>query len=531
MSFDMGMKRHNRVTFKPHTMNQPTLLPPSLEELIPEKHLVRVVNRVVDRLNIDPLIQQYAGGGASSYHPAMMLKVLIYCYTQQIYSSRQIARALRENVNLMWLSGNNRPDFRTINRFRSEKMKAVIDQVFTAVLQYLVEAGYVKLEDYFVDGTTVAANANKFRVVWAKQTERYKAQVEATIKELLESIEAANEAEDQEYGEHDLPEVGEQVEEGLDSEKLKKKIDELNRRLEAEPENKEVRKGVQKLEREYLPRQQKYEQQEVILGGRGSYARGDEDASSMLLKEDKGPKRAWPKPAYNVQMGTEGQFVVGFSIHQNAADSSCFIEHLERVKEQCGRLPNKVVADAGYGSEENYHYLEENQVVSYVKYNSYHREKKKHRKPELKRRQRFRGESFTYDEEQNQFICPEGKPLTWLGSRKRLTSTGYETEQRIYECAECDGCPSKADCTQAKGNRRLYESPKTRRYREQARLNLESEEGQRLRSQRGIEVEAVFGMIKHNMRFRRFLLRGKEKVKIEWGLLSMAHNMKKLAAA
>jgi transposase len=512
-------------------MNQPSLLPPSLEELIPGNHLVRVVDRVVDRLNINPLLKQYVGGGSSSYHPRMMLKVLIYGYTQQIYSSRRIAKALRENVNFMWISGNNRPDFRTINRFRGKTMKPVIDQVFTAVLQYLIDAEYVKLDEYFVDGTTIAANANKFRVVWAKQTARYKAQVQEKIKELLETIEAVNEAEDEEYGDKDLAEMGEEVEDGLDSEKLKEKIEELNRRLGEEPENRTLQKGIHKLEGEYLPRQEKCERQEEILNGRGSYARGDEDASSMQLKEDKGPKRAWPKPAYNVQLGTEGQFVVGFSIHQSAGDSGCLIEHLERVKEQCGRLPEKVVADAGYGSEENYQYLEDNQVGNYVKYSTYHREKKKHRNPELKRKKRFRGESFAYDKEQDRFTCPEGKHLTFQGSRKRTTSTGYEAEQRIYEYGGCEGCPSKADCTEAKGNRRLYESPKTRRYRQQARANLESEEGQRLRFRRGIEVEAVFGLIKHNMKFRRFLLRGKEKVKVEWGLISMAHNMKKLAAS
>ena len=144
-------------TFKPYTQAQPSLIPPSWDELIPANHQVRVVNGAVDQINLEPLLRKYKGGGTSSYHPRMMLKVLVYAYTQRIYSSRQIAKGLRENVNFMWLSGGNRPDFRTINEFRGEKMKGVIEEVFSSVLELLVEEGYVKLENYFVDGSKVEA--------------------------------------------------------------------------------------------------------------------------------------------------------------------------------------------------------------------------------------------------------------------------------------------------------------------------------------------------------------------------------------
>ena len=119
----------------------------------------------------------------------MMLKVLVYAYTQRIYSSRQIAKALRENVNFMWMSGGNRPDFRTINDFRGEKMKGVIEEVFTSVLELLVEEGYVKLENYFVDGTKMEANANQHKVVWAKSRAKYQERLQEKIKELLKEIE------------------------------------------------------------------------------------------------------------------------------------------------------------------------------------------------------------------------------------------------------------------------------------------------------------------------------------------------------
>lgn len=116
-------KGHQQVTFKPYTMDQLALLPADLEELIQGNRLVRVVNRVIDGLDLEPILKQYKGGETSSYHPRMMLKVLVYAYTQRINSSRQISKALQENVNFMWISGDKRPGFRTINRFWGNVMK------------------------------------------------------------------------------------------------------------------------------------------------------------------------------------------------------------------------------------------------------------------------------------------------------------------------------------------------------------------------------------------------------------------------
>ena len=164
--------------FKPYEQNQPMLLPPNLEEMIPDGHIVRVVDEIIERINIDPLLQQYKGGGTSAYHPKMLVKVIIYAYTQRIFSSRQIAKALRENINFMWLSEMNRPDHRTINRFRGKVMKAVIDEGFYAVVEQLLDQGYLDLEKYFIDGTKLEANANRYSFVWRKNTDRYKAQLQ-----------------------------------------------------------------------------------------------------------------------------------------------------------------------------------------------------------------------------------------------------------------------------------------------------------------------------------------------------------------
>lgn len=152
------------MVFKPYLRGQ-LQLPTDLEELVPAEHVVRVVDDTIDRMDLRPLIRQYKGGGKSSYHPQMMLKVLVYAYTQRIYPSRQIAKALRENLYFMWLSGLNRPDFRTINRFRSTVLRGVMEHVFGGVVRLLIDEGFLKLEHYFLDGTKIEANANRQRAV------------------------------------------------------------------------------------------------------------------------------------------------------------------------------------------------------------------------------------------------------------------------------------------------------------------------------------------------------------------------------
>lgn len=561
-------------------MGQVMLLPTNLEELIPANHLVRVIHKYVERMDLSPLLARYKGGGTSSYHPKMMLKVFLYAYTQKTYSSRRIAKALRENIFFMWLSGNQRPDFHTINYFRGKILRGLIEEIFGTLLILLVEEEYIKLEDYFVDGTKLEANANRYTFVWAKNTERYQRQLLDKVKALFEQIDQLNAAEDARYGDRDLEEMG--TESSLDAEKLNEKVAQLNERLKAKeqadsqpaerepaneeqsqtekqgdenqagaepseeapeprlseilstkiqevkqslaenPGNKFLTKALKTLEEDYLGRAKKYEEQERLLDGRNSYSKTDPDAIFMRMKDDH-LRNGQLKPGYNIQIGTEKQFVVGFSLHQEAGDPTCLIPHLEQVKECLDRLPDKVAGDAAYGSEENYAYLEHEQVENYLKYKSFDKEQKKRYKPNP-----YKAENMAYDPEQDQFTCPNGKRLRYRWTEHRKTKNGYQTEQRIYECESCEDCPLKAECTKATGNRKIQVNFQLWTYRQQARENLLSEEGKRLRSERGIDVETVFGRIKEDWGFRRFLLRGLEKVSIEWGLLSMAHNLAKV---
>jgi transposase len=520
------MKREKSLpVFKPYVMNQMSLMPQSYEEKIPAEHLVRLVNEAIEALDLEILLAQYEGGGTSSYHPKMMLKVLVYAYCKKIYTSRKIAEALEENIHFMWLSGEQTPDFRTLNDFRGRRMRAVIEAVFSAVVEQLVAKGYVKLENYFVDGSKIEADANKHKVVWEKRRKRYEGNVKAKIKELLAMIEAENAQEEAEYGEKDLESKGGGGSGEETAQALKETVKALNERLKGE-RSKATREAIQKLEKDCLPRLEKYEEQKKILAGRNSYSKTDPKATCMRMKEDRGAEKAWPKPAYNVQLGTEGQFVVGYSVHNHSSDPIALIPHLKKLKRQ----PKNVIADAAYGSEENYAYLEQQQLGNYLKYTTFYQDTHHYRHSEVIRKHQFRSDHFDYDPQTDEFICPNKQRLTYLYTGKHKTDNGYESDRCYYECPNCQDCPLKSQCTKAKGNRRIQISFKLLEYRRQARENLTSETGQALRKKRSVEVETVFGNIKHNLRFRRFHLRGLEKVNTEWGLVCIAHNMRKLAS-
>ena len=492
--------------------------------MIPEGHLVRLVNEAVEELDLEIMLAQYEGGGTSSYHPKMMLKILVYAYCKKIYTSRKIGEALEENIHFIWLSGGQTPDFRTLNDFRGKRMKGVIEEVFSAVVEQLIAKGYVKLENYFLDGSKIEADANKHKVVWEKRRQRYEENVKGKIKELLAVIEAENAKEEAEYGEKDLESKGGRGPVEETARALKETVKALNERLKGEA-SKATREAIQKLEKDCLPQLEKYEEQKRVLAGRKSYSKTDLDATCMRMKEDRGAEKAWPKPAYNVQLGTEGQFIVGCSVHKNSSDTVTMVPHLEEQQHK----PKNIVADAGYGSEENYAYLEQAELGNYVKYTTFYQDTHNYRNPEIIQKHQFRAEHFDYDPQKDEFICPNKQRLSFLYIGNYKTDNGYESDRRHYECQNCQACPLKSQCTKAEGNRRIQISFKLLDYRRQARKNLTSETGIALRKKRSVEVETVFGHIKHNMRFRRFHLRGLEKVKTEWGLICIAHNLKKLA--
>ncbi len=518
----MPKGKSKKLTFKTYNPNQVFLLPPSFDELIPGGHMVRVVSQTIEQLNIDPLLKAYKGGGASIFHPKMMIKVLVYAYLNGIYPSRKIAKELREDINFMWLSGMNRPDFRTINLFRSSRLKPVIDKVFGSMVIFCQEQGYIKLENYFIDGTKMEADASKNSYVWAKNVKRYKANAEEKIRELLRHIEQINDTENLQYGDKDLEELGQNNE--LSSEKIKEQVKKINDQLSDKKKeeglsktDEKVARAVKKIEKEHLPKLEQYKQQEKNLSGRNSYSKTDVDATFHRLKN------GLLRPSYNMLLGCENQFIINYSIHQNPGESGLFVEHFKKLADQIGVLPENVIGDSTFGTEENYSYLEQEVIGNYLKYNTFHFEQTKTYKENP-----FSKDKFVYTQSSDTYICPGNKTLHFKEIRETKTDNGYIGHVRIYECEDCQGCPFADQCKKAKGNRTLQINLKLNQYRAQALENLTSPKGVKLRKQRNIEPESVFGDIKWNLHYNRLKLRGKEKVNIEIGLISIAHNVKKI---
>lgn len=509
-------KRHNKVVFKPYDTAQ-LALPMEMSIKIPENHLCRVVDSAVEGMDIKNLEGMYKGGGTSSYNPKMMLKLLTYAYTQKIWSSRQIAKAIRENIYFMWLARGNEPDFRTLNRFRLQ-LRETIAEVFRELILYLNFKGRLDLKDYFLDGTKMEANASKYSFVWKKSVEKNRVKLGEKVKALMDEIDRANEIEDERYGDDDLSQTVTE-----DPEAIKELIDRLNKKL-ADRDSKSTkitRKIIRRLDKDILPRARRYRRQLADIGGnRRSMSNTDKDATFMRMKEDH-MLNGQLKPGYNLQVGTEGKYVVDYGLSQDANDKNCLKPSLERYRKAYGKYPEQVIADAGYGSEENYEFMQDAGVEAYVKYQSFHQEQKRKygKDPCIK-------DNMSYDMIEDAYVCKHGGKFRYLSKGQRKSVRGYVSNFKLYVCDECNGCPHRSKGivyrrVEMEVNERL-ESYKTK-----VSSLLQSPEGIRLRGQRCIEPEFVFSVIKHAMGFTRFMLRGLEKVNVEAGLLFMAYNLKR----
>ena len=514
-------KVQTKAVFKSINQYQTLLFPPSLDELIPENDLVRIVSQVVDTMDLSQLLNQYKGGGTSSYHPRMLLKVLLYSYCNKVYTGRKIAKAIRQNINYMWLAGMSQPDFRTINLFRSSRAKEVIETIFQEMLGYLMEKQYIQYENYFCDGTYIIADCNKNKMIWKKNAERYKVKIQEKCKVLFKQIDTLNTEENIKYGGKDLEELGLEITK-INQEEIKQQAQKLTKKLETATSKKE-KLAIKRLEKEankYISKLDKYDAQINKSNTRSGYNKTDEDASAMMMKN-----KVEVLPAYNVMAGSENQFITGLTVHQNSNDGRCFKEHIEKVIELSPKKPENIVADSIFGTEHNYELIEKEKIENYMKFPTFHNENKKKTQgnPFLK-------ENFKYAKDSDSYICPNEKRLIYKETKKDISKSGYEATVKKYECQNCNGCPFYDQCCKTENgkNRTIYVNENLERHKQKARENLKSEKGEKKRKQRSIEIESCFGDIKHNMEFRRFHLRGKEKVHTEMSLIAMAHNLRKM---
>jgi len=463
--------------FREYSQCQGFLLPPSLDEFVPENHEARIINEVVDTMDLWPLLAKYEGGGAPAYHPAMMLKVIICAYSQEIYSSRGIAQELKTDTAFMFLSGLQSPDFRTICLFRAEHAD-VLPDLFVEVVRLCASLGMVGLGHIAFDGTKLKANASvrqtRDRDGLEKEIERIKEQ----MKEMIQASAKIDDLEDLMYPDGDGSEIAEE---------LRKKEYRLKKLQEA---------------REVLERE-KLEKVNVT------------EPDSRLMKDSRG----LIQPSHNGQIAVDDkeQIIVAADVSQNATDHAEFKPMVEQVERNLGNLPKEGSADAGYSSYDNLEYAEVKGLDLYMPDNFLEAldEKEEGEK-------RYHKSNFQYDEWRDVYICPEGKELKRWAEQKREGKPPLI----LYRGESCRECPVRERCTT--GETRTVSRDGREPLLEAMRQKLRSEEGKQIYKKRGYTVEPVFGEMKWDGRKPSMSLRGLVKVRGEFSLMCLVHNVKKI---
>ncbi len=516
--------------YKDYNINQ-LVLPLNLEIKIQDNDIARHVNNLVESIPQKAFDKYYKETGCPAYHPKMMLKILLCAYSQSVFSGRKIEALLSDSIRMMWLSQGYSPSYRTINRFRSNKdMQELLCQCFVQFRSQLIKEKIIANEAIFIDGTKIEADANKFSFVWKKAVERYgrnliensrRIYVELVEQKIIPAMELEQEAT---INEEEIVAVVEKLDEAIDA--MDKKIAESD----SVEERKQIRnkrkrpKQLRKILSDNIARKQKYAKQLDIMGNRNSYSKTDPDATFMRMKEDY-MKNGQLKPGYNVQIATEGQYALAYDLFPNPTDTRTLKPFLDVIETSYFTLPEYIVADAGYGSEENYvDIIENRQLTPLITYGMYLKEKEKRYKKDA-----FKIANWDYDSEGDYYTCPSGKRLIFVYNFQRKDKNGFVRNFKVYECEDCCNCPYRSQCCKAKegNNRKISINVKWEQQKEYIRTQLSDKKTGKIYKRRKIDVEPVFGFLKANLRFNRFTVRGKFKAKIEMGLALMAVNLRK----
>lgn len=508
--------------FRSYDPDQTLLFPQRIDRDIPKDDPVRILKSVIESLDLSGFKKLYHERGRSPYHPKMMLMVILYSYMNNVYSCRKIEKLLYRDIYYIWLSGYQKPDFATINRFRN-RVKNEIGHIFTLLVLILVEKGFVTLEVGYLDGTKIESKANKYTFVWRKSVERNREKLLEKIRVLLQQIneqmaqDKAADVDTLELTPQTLCEISKEFKEALGSAPEAKTKEEKAAQRGKNKMFKELERHGEKLA-EYNSRLEQME-------GRNSISKTDPSATFMRMKED-AMCNGQTKPGYNLQISSENQFITDFALFPNPTDTLTFIPFLGSFPGRYGRFPKRVVADSGYGSEENYRFMDEAGIEGFVKYNRFHLEHRPRYKPDT-----FHPDSLYYNEEGDYYICPMGQRMSRTGTVQTRTEGGYISQSACYRAIRCKGCPLRCLCYKAKANQRTIRvNHRLNAYKRKACELLTSEEGIKERGRRCIEPEAVFGQMKSNMAYRRFRHMGKDKVVMDFTFFAIAFNIKKLCS-
>lgn len=497
------------------------VIPMDIEEMIPVDDSVRLLNAVMERMNYTKLRAAYSRMGRIERSPKHLFKILVYGYMNGIYSSRKLERACQRDINFMYLLGRAKaPDHATIARFRSERLTDVVEDLFAQLVQHLGVAGELSLTTAFIDGTKLEANANRYSFVWKQSTQKNEEKLQEKMKVQLPALAA-------EFGLRFH--IGQNIK-AKDLKKLRKRLKTIQTQqrivfTHGKGQRKmPLQRAVEKVE-DYLARQKKYNDYNHSFGDRNSFSKIDRDATFMRMKEDH-MKNGQLKPGYNVMLAVDAEYIVSAMVSQERSDSQTFIPMLQTLK---GLGYTKPVADAGFESEENYTWCETNGQVAFIKPANYEKAKTRKYRSDIGRR-----ENMPYDEKSDSYLCHQKHSIQASYEKKSRSKAGYPIVTTVYTCSECTGCPDKDRCIKGQSktpleerSKNLYVSKTFLRQRQEMQKRIQDEEGILLRINRSIQVEGAFGVLKQDMGFRRFLLRGKVKVQTELLLLCMGYNLNK----
>lgn len=508
------MKQSQQEQYSQEREEYQLVMPLELGVKIGEDEPVRLMSRIMEGMDYSELkaacFYWERNGKATPRH---LTKVILYGYMNGRTASREIEEACRYDLRYQWLlEGRPAPDHNTISRFRSEKLAKVLEGLFYQLVRKLHELGEIGYENMYVDGTKIEAYANKYDFVFRKAVMKQEQKLNRKVEGFIAYIQ-------REYDPFLPPDV------------LLEDIRQLLLRRQQEAgivfvkgkgkQKTQLQRDMEALEGMYI-RQLKYDEYNDIFKGRNSFSKGDHDATYMHMKED-AMRNGQLKPGYNIQFGVEAEYVVGVDIGPERNDVNTLIPLLERMEKGIGQRYKNVVADAGYESEENYEYLKQHGQVSYIKPQNY--EKSKTRRWQTNS---YLMENMPYDAQTDTYTCPAGNVMRPASVKHSRSKTGYVSEVTVYEGTGCQACPFIAKCTHAKGNRRLYVSKRMKELRAESLANILSPRGTLLRVNRSIQSEGAYGNLKENLGFRRFRMRGTQKVFTEILLYAMACDMNKL---
>lgn len=519
--------------YKDYNMNQ-LVLPLDLEVMLEDNDIAFHINHLVESIPHEAFNPFLRNTGCPAYHPRMMLKIILCAYSQSVFSGRKIEDLLKDSIRMKWLAQGYKPCYRTINRFRvNPAVRELIRQCFVQFRCQLVQEKLIDQQAIFIDGTKIEANANKFTFVWRKAIEKYHNNL----------IEKSNQLYNELLENEIIPEIERESEEQLSLEELAQlvqKVDdvvtEYDEKIEESSdvsERKALRserkypKQARKQLIDFVIRKQKYQRDFKIFGTRNSYSKTDYDATFMRMKDDY-MRNGQLKAGYNVQIATEGQYTLAYSLFSNPTDTRTLIPFLDEIEQRYFELPKHIVADAGYGSEQNYDDILSNRKrEALITYNMYLKEQKRKYK-----QNEFNPDNWHYDEENDTYTCPNKQRLVYKYQSVRTDRTGFQRDFKVYECESCSGCPLRSSCTKAKegNNRRLMVNKKWQQQKEYVRKKLSEEITGSIYRRRKTDVEPVFGFLKANLGFTRFSVRGKSKAETEMGIALMAVNLRKYTA-